>query len=450
MTSIKTCTPTHIFNDGELVMLGAYDRVTPTMNWVKFGKSEFLVDCGIADYYSDIPSEALNAETVLLTHAHNDHLSGLARLISDGKLKHILATPPTLEIALIQLKDGLRLNGVANSEIQKITRRFMEIKQPVVYGSKTVLDEVDTTCCFVEAGHILGSASIELCSKNSRIVISGDLGRPGSPILRDYNTSWSKDRTVDLVLLETTYGDREQETAPSDLADSLEKAILHALKDGGHILVPTFAIGRAQILLYLLNELVEAKRLPKLPVAIDTPMGISVTETYKKFEKLYDREYIKKLEQGDDPINFDNLFAVHKTKDSYRIADLKESFLILSGSGMCTGGRIINHLVSLLPKPETDLIFVGYQAPGTIGHDLQKIGENKAEQDNYHYVEIKGQRVEVRANITTLRGMSAHADRGELADWLSHISDIKTLALHHGEPDAQKSFANYILEKGIV
>ncbi len=246
--------------------------------------------------------------------------------------------------------------------------------------------------------------------------------------------------------MESTYGGRDQPAPATDLAQQLEGAIRRALRDGGQILVPTFAIGRAQVLLYLLNELVEAGRIPALPVAVDTPMGLAITDAYQRFRKLYDREALAKLERGDDPLNFDELYAVREAKFSQRLDEVTSPVLILAGSGMCTGGRILGHLKNLLPRPETDVIFVGYQAEDTPGARIQRIGEERARGQQAHTVPtvlLDGESVEVRAHITTLKGISAHADRAELLGWLGHIPGVKTAALHHGDRAAQEAFRIY-------
>ncbi len=426
-----------------ITLLGAVDQVTPTMTSVTMDGCSMLVDCGIRRFGDPLPDAALAARTLLLTHAHNDHVSGLGSLVPAGGLERIVATAPTLEIAKRQVKDGLRLNHGTDRDYHVFSKRFDEIAVKTTYGATVHLDST-VTARFVEAGHILGSASIELRSKKSRVIISGDLGRPGSPILKDFNTDWADDRPVDLVLMEATYGDREQPFVAADLTAQLEKSINHALKDGGHILVPSFAIGRTQVLLYLLNDLVESGRIPSVPVAVDTPMGLAITDTYKKFERLYDRDYMERLESGDDPIDFDNLFAVQKARDSYKLDDTKESMLIIAGSGMCTGGRILHHLIALLPKPETDVIFVGHQAKGTPGHQLQQLAAQDRTAAEPPTIVLDGETVPVRANIMTLKGISAHADRNELGHWFRAIPDVRSLALHHGARLAQESLRDFL------
>lgn len=444
---LVTCTQHHALPDGTLTLLGSVDGVTPTMTLVELAGTRLLVDVGTRRFGDPLPQEAIGVETLLLTHAHNDHMSGLERLVFEGRLQRIIATPPTLEIAKLQVKDGIKLARRDRADYDAFAKRFDALA--CATGYQTPVRCGECTVYLREAGHILGSASVELRSPRSRVVISGDLGRPGTPILRDFNTSWDAGQPVDLVLMETTYGDRDQPGQASDLLGRLESAVRHALRNGGHILVPTFAIGRAQVLLYLLNELVESGRLPDIPVAVDTPMGLTVTETYKRFRKLYDRESLAKLERGDDPIDFDDLYAVREGKHSRRLDELTQPVLILAGSGMCTGGRIVGHLKRLLPLAETDVLFVGYQADGTTGARLQRIGdaqkaaEERQEEGPVPTVWLDGESVEVRASITTLGGFSAHADRRELWSWLSSIPNVRSVALHHGERSAQEGFRAY-------
>src|SRR5690606_14242899 len=236
------------------------------------------------------------------------------------------------------------------------------------------------------------------------------------------------------------YGDREHGHTHADVERELERIIQRALQDGGHILIPAFAIGRTQTLLYHLNTLVEAGRIPSLPVAVDTPMGLKVTELYQHSRQLFDRTALDQISRGDDPLDFDNLFAVHRGRDSARLRDVQEPMLIIAGSGMCTGGRIVAHLRELLPLEETCVLFVGFQAKGTPGAAIQRARNGET-------VWLDGEDVPVRASIETLSGLSAHADRSELWRWLSAIPNVRTVGLHHGEADAQQQFAAWATTK---
>ncbi len=447
---IIPCEAEHALPDGRVRLLGAVKGVTPTMTLVETGGAKLLVDAGAPLRTRDwrLPQEALEVDAVLLTHAHADHVSGLPALLDAGFKKPIFATRATLDIAQILLADSIYLNGGRDKNIREFAEQFRRLQRPVRYNDSIhPVSNKEVSASFREAGHILGSASLEIISPESRAIISGDLGRPGSPILRDHNTVWSDDRPVDLVLLETTYGDHAQEHAPTDLESQLERAIKRALRDGGHILVPAFAIGRTQVLLYLLNNLVESGRIKNLPVAVDTPMGLRVTDTYSRFKKLYDRESVDKIADGDDPLEFEELYAVYRGRESRRLADIEQSMLIIAGSGMCTGGRIVGHLKELLPKPETNVVFVGHQAGGTPGRFIQEAAANGRAKSGTT-VRFDGEEIPLRAEVETLHGISAHADRDELAAWLGAIPNVKRVALHHGDELAQRAFAEWYAEQG--
>jgi metallo-beta-lactamase family protein len=240
--------------------------------------------------------------------------------------------------------------------------------------------------------------------------------------------------------MESTYGDRDHAKSPGDIQDDLEQIITRALRDGGHILIPAFSIGRTQTLLYYLNALVESGRIDNVPVAVDSPMGLNVTEVYAAHRHLFDADATALLRRGDDPLDFDGLYAVNRSRDSRRLREMEQPAIIIAGSGMCTGGRIVGHLLELLPLPETSVLFVGYQARGTPGRAIQEARRG----GRGGSVEIDGKRVAVRAEVQTISGLSAHADRGELAAWLSAISGVKDVALHHGERDGQRRLEEFL------
>ncbi len=446
---IRTCTRSHPLPDGRVLVLGATSSVTPSMTLVEMGGARLLVDCGAPRDGRGWrpPDDALTAEALLLTHAHGDHLSGLPALIEAGFRGPVFATPATVAIARYMLSDGLRLMGASNGEISTFARRLETLLRPIRYDEPFVpVTGRPVTAAFREAGHLLGSASVELRSPKSRVIVSGDLGRPDSPLLRDYCTNWEDDRPVDLVVLESTYGGRDHEVGSRDVRDRLEAAITRALLDGGHILVPSFALGRTQVLLHHLNALVESGRLEDLPVAVDTPLGLRITETYKRFGRLYDREALKRIAQGDDPLDFEDLYAVRRGRDSARLRDVEQPMLIIAGSGMCQGGRITDHLVELLPRPETAVLFVGHQAAGTRGRAILEAAARRDHGEDVS-VHIAGYDVPVRAAIERIPGISAHADRTELASWLAAIPDVQAVALCHGEPRAQRALADRLHEE---
>lgn len=437
---ITTCTTDHPLPDGEVRILSSARSVTPSLNLVRTGGAALLVDCGAPRDRRDWrpPREAIEAEALLVTHAHADHISGVPALFAEGFRGPIFTTPATLAIARYLLADGLRLQGASRGEIAHFAEEFGRRAKTIRYDEVfRPIEGRPIEVAFREAGHLLGSASVEITSPEARLICSGDLGRPSSPLLRDYNTEWRADRPVDLVVLESTYGDRDHEVTPADVRDRLEAAIHRALEDGGHILVPAFALGRTQVLLSMLNDLVESGRIRELPVAVDTPLGLKVTETFKRFRRLYDRDALAALARGDDPLDFEDLYAVRRSRDSARLRDLEQPMLIIAGSGMCQGGRITDHLIELLPKPETAVFFVGYQAEGTRGRAILDAAQGRGPD----VIEIAGRRVRIRAAIEQIPGISAHADRAELTSWLAAIPNVDQVALNHGEPRSQEALA---------
>jgi metallo-beta-lactamase family protein len=440
--SIAAMTASHPTRDGAVDFLGAVRTVTGAMTRVTLGGGSVLVDCGVAQGDEArrwrMPNEAHRVDAVVLTHGHNDHVGSLPDLLDGGYAGPIFGTPATLEIARLVLVDGLRLQGASDAAVETFLGRFRSLSRPVPY--RQTFAPIDKNgqvrARFHDAGHILGSASVELLSEKSRVIVSGDLGRPGSPILPDYNATWDPGPPIDVVVLECTYGNRNHRHGWRDVESELARVLIRAVADRGHILVPAFAIGRTQALLYHLNNLVESGRLPNLPVAVDAPLGLRITELYQRSRHLYDHEATAKLAAGDDPLDFAGLYAVRRASDSIRLRDVKEPMLIIAGSGMCTGGRIIGHLQELLPRPETLVLFVGYQAPGTPGHQIQNARRGDT-------IFLGNQPVTTLASRETIEGLSAHADRQELLRWVRSLPEIRRLALHHGDPTSQESFRDW-------
>jgi metallo-beta-lactamase family protein len=443
---ITAATSSHPLGRCEVTLLGAAESVTGAMTLVAGHGGRILVDCGVAQGDEArtwrFPDALADVTAVVLTHGHNDHVGSLPTLLESGFRGPIFGTAATLDIADLVLSDGLRLARVPDPDIAGFRRRFRDQARAVEYGETFRAGGADFDLRLAEAGHILGSASVELVGPGARIIVSGDLGRPGTPLLRDYHRAFPPGQPVDLVVLESTYGDREHTDRPDQIADRLETIVRRALADGGHILVPAFAIGRTQTLLYHLNALVEAGRLPDVTVAVDSPLGLRVTELHARARRLYDGEARARLARGDDPLSFQGLYAVNRAADSERLRGVGEPVLIIAGSGMCTGGRIVGHLKELLPDPRTCVLFVGYQARGTPGRAIIEAAKDGGS------VRLEEVTVPVRAQVEVLSGLSAHADRRELAEWLFAIPEVARVALHHGEVEVQRRFAEWLARGG--
>ncbi len=441
MPDILACTAEHPLADGEVRLLGAIDCVTGAMTRVELGGKRLLVDCGIGQgreaHNWVFPEEARDVDAVVLTHGHHDHIGSLPHLLDGGFEKPILGTQATLDIARISLEDSLSMQRATFRETKGLLAAFDKWAQPVPYDR--TFFELGLQLTFREAGHILGSASIDVVSTKSRVILSGDLGRPHSPLLRDAFTGWSTDRAVDVVVMESTYGERDHEHSHDDIKQKLLEVVQQTAARKGKVYIPAFAIGRTQVILYFLNELVESGQLQRVPVALDTPMGLLVTQTYSKFQQLYDEPSLHKLAQGDAPLDFNDLYASRRGADSAKLRDTPGPMIVIAGSGMLTGGRIVGHLVDGgLSDERNTLLFAGHQSSGTPGRRIQdaaKLGKP---------VWLDGQEVPVRARIDTLRGLSAHADRTELKAWLGAIPQVKRVALHHGEVNAQRALVSFL------
>jgi metallo-beta-lactamase family protein len=441
MPELAACTAVHPLPDGEVRLLGAVNCVTGAMTRVELSGKRLLVDCGVTQGREarnwTFPDAARDVDAVLLTHGHLDHIGALPHLLDGGFDKPILGTQATLAIARISMEDTLSMQRASFRETKSLLEAFERLARPVPYDQP--FTEFGFQLTFREAGHILGSASIDLAGRQSRVIVSGDLGRPGTPLLRDAFTAWPSDRPVDVVVMESTYGERDHQHGHDDIAAKLLAVVTQTGARKGKVFIPAFAIGRTQVVLHFLNDLVESGKLPRVPVAVDTPMGLLVTETYSKFKQLYDAETLRKLARGDAPLDFEGLYASRRGGDSARLRDVEGPMIIIAGAGMLTGGRIVNHLVDGgLADERNTLLFAGHQGVGTPGRRIQdaaKLGKS---------VWLDGQEVPVRARIDTLHGLSAHADRTELKAWLQAIPQVKRVALHHGEETAQRALVTFL------
>ncbi len=450
--------------DISLSFMGAARGVTGSRYLVEANNVKFLVDCGL---FQEREFQRRNwepfrvapdkLEAVLLTHAHLDHCGLLPKLVNEGFRGRIICTPATAEIAEIILLDSAKIQEEDAAYKKKRHIRegrkgpYPEIPlytvadaestlplfKPVEYNETVSLGEgIEAT--FHDAGHVLGSAMIRLLisqgEEKRSISFSGDVGRWDRPLLQDPSLF----RKTDYIVVESTYGDRIHEGA-KEISHELEEIVNSAFKAGGNIVVPSFALQRTQEILYYLNLLRLDNRIPELAVYLDSPMAVKITRIFQQFTGLFDREMKDLLRQRNSPFDFPGLRMVESVAESKSLNEIKGTVMIIAGSGMCTGGRIKHHLVTNISRPESTLLFVGYQAAGTLGRQIV---------DGAASVRIYGQPRPVKAHIARIQGFSAHADRNELLRWFSKLSvSPRHIFITHGEAGAADRFRELLTDK---
>jgi metallo-beta-lactamase family protein len=441
-----------------LTFLGAARGVTGSCYHLDVDGEGLLIDCGTfqgdrdADRRNrqplDLDGASLHA--LVLTHGHLDHVGRSPLLARTGFTGRVLGHAATLDIARIILEDSAKIARhdfrnepppYTEDHVEEIVAGMLPIRGG--YGHPHRVGPFTIT--LFDAGHILGSSSVrvswsEASGRSRAILFSGDLGVVGAPILADPFTAWDATRdAVDYVVTESTYGDRLHGPR-SQVREQLQRVIERALRDGGKVLIPAFSIGRTQEILYELNTMVEAGQLGGIPVVIDGPLGLSATKIYGRHTDCYDEAAMALLRRGDHPLEFDSLHQAGDPRASRMAVNLDGPAIIIAGSGMCQGGRIRHHLARHLPDPRTDVLLVGYQAGGTLGRELQ---EGRDE------VFLDGQQIPVRAQITTIHGLSAHADRDGLADWFSHVPRRAAGAVFvtHGEEAQSRAYAERLQQE---
>ena len=376
---------------------------------------------------------------VLLTHAHIDHIGDLPRLLGEGFEGEILATHPTRALLRPMLKDALSFSPMGEKEVERLEEAIDRLSWGFEYGEENELKH-GIRFSFHQAGHIPGSAFIHVHGDNPpwSIVFSGDLGARNTPLLPDPEPP----PACDLLVLEATYGDRLHESREHRL-ERLGKILGGALADGGKVFIPAFALGRTQELLYELDRLVtdpafrrtmpQLERLRRIPVVVDSPLGLELTRMTSSLSAYRDREARTLMQRGDHPLDFEGLYACGSHRDHLRLIERPGPAVIIAGSGMCTGGRIVDHLKAGLEDPKNDLLFVGYQAEGTRGRAIQQYA---AKPDGY--VMLDGERCRIRARVHVLSGYSAHADQRELLEWVRAMPvKPRRIMLVHGEAAAR-------------
>jgi metallo-beta-lactamase family protein len=450
----------------KLTFLGAARNVTGSCYLLERQDIRVLIDCGLYQErkyqernWQPFPFAPRSIDAVFLTHAHLDHCGLLPKLIRDGYKGKIYCTQATAEIAEIILVDAAHLqeeDAIFKRERHKREGRrgpHPEIPLYTVEDAEAVKPHFSTieylSCvginsnvegCYYEAGHVLGAAvisiNIQQDGQNHRVIFSGDIGEPHRPIINDP----AMFDEAEYIVIEATYGDRtHEEHENTDIQKQLRDCINRTVSAGGNIIIPSFALERSQELLYHLNELFLRKEIPSLPVFLDSPMAIRITEVFKHHAELFDKEMMQRLRQGNSCFSFENLRIVESEEESRAINNVKESCIIVAGSGMVAGGRIKHHIVNNIARSESTILFVGYQAEGTPGRILL---------DGAQEIRLLGQIYPVKAHIEQIEGFSAHADRDGLLAWLADIRvPPRCVFVTHGEEKTAASFAKVLNER---
>jgi metallo-beta-lactamase family protein len=449
----------------KIKFLGATHQVTGSSYLLETAEMKILVDCGLfqeRDYtyrnWEAFPVPPNQIQYILLTHVHQDHSGLIPKLVKEGFHGEILLTPASKELFPIVILDSARIQQEDAAykkkrhdkegrkgpypEIPLYTTQDAEkcfpLLKAVPYEEFIPLND-QVKVCFHDAGHILGSAMIEVIFQDKNgpqnIIFSGDIGQWDKPLLNNPSV-FDK---ADYVVMESTYGDRDHDS-PQNINDKLSTVINEAVQAGGNVIIPTFAIERAQELIYYFSSLARAKRIPYIVTFLDSPMAVEVTRVFEQSKKYFDKETLELFKNGQSPFDFPGLKLVESVEGSKAINLIKGSTIIMAGSGMISGGRIKHHLVREITRKESTLLFVGYQAVGTLGRQIL---------DGSSPVRILGQVYPVQIKIENIEGLSAHAGMSDLHRWLNNFKfPPKHVFLTHGEEGSMLSLENYLHSKG--
>jgi metallo-beta-lactamase family protein len=444
--------------------LGAAQEVTGSMHLLETPGGKLLVDCGLFQgrreesrrRNTELPREAVAADAVLLTHAHIDHSGSLPTLVKRGFRGTIWATPATRDLCSYLLRDSARIQ---EGDAEYLNRKNAD--DPSWTPIHPLYDEGDAdralgrfrdaaygapfeplpgvTARFLDAGHILGSAQIVLDIKtaagSTRVVLSGDLGRRGLPILRDP----ADPGHADWLFMESTYGNRAH--APiGEMHDKLAKVVNETVAQKGKVIVPAFAVGRTQELVYALHYLYSKKRIPEVPIFVDSPLSVNVTDVFKCHPDCYDDETRAFLDTVGDPFTFSTLRYIESREQSMRLNDMAGPFIVISSSGMCEAGRVLHHLKNGVDDPRNTVLIVGFQAQHTLGRRLV---------ERRPRVRILGVERELHARVVVMNALSAHGDRDDLLEYAGKVKPRRGVFLIHGEPDQQGPLVDTLRGRGV-
>lgn len=445
----------------KLHFLGANRQVTGSRYLLEAGGHEILIDCGMfqerefqARNWEPSPIPPGNIDAMLLTHAHLDHCGLIPRFVREGFRGPIYCTPPTVPLSAIILQDSAEIQ--VEDLAYKVKRHARE-GRPGKHPNEPLYTVADVERClsqfhavryrqtvpiteslsvtFHDAGQIIGSAMLELLvSENGhpqRVLFSGDIGQQNKPLIRDPTMFTA----ADFVVMESTYGDRDHEAA-GDVETQLADVVQKTVQRGGNVVIPTFAVERAQELIYHISRLFHQNRIPSLPVFLDSPMSVDVTQVFRRFDDHFDAETWALIQAHASPLSFPELTFAHSADESKAINRVRQPCIIMASSGMCNAGRIKHHLRANISRPESTILFVGYQGQGTLGRQIL---------DGQRDVRIHGEMFRVKAQIAQIYGFSGHADRSMLLKWIGNLrTPPKRIFLTHGEAAAAESLASQI------
>lgn len=447
-----------------LHFLGANRQVTGSRYCVEAAGARVMVDCGLfqerefaSRNWDPSPIAASGIDALLLTHAHLDHVGLIPKLVREGFRGTIYGTRATGRLAELILRDSAKIQ-VEDAAYKR--RRHQKEGRTGPHPEEPLYDENDVeralplfqwqpyekafevrpgiTATFREAGHILGSAYVVMDlvegDVKRKLVFSGDVGQRDKPLIRDPHPL----EEADYLVLESTYGDREHIDG-GDIREQLRDIVNQTVAKGGKLLIPTFAVERAQELMYYLSDLAHANLIPDIPIYLDSPMAVDVTAAFIEFRDCLDQETWDRIRRGATPLRFPGLRMANTSEESRAINRVRGSCIIMATSGMCTGGRIKHHLRQHIADPSTTVLFVGYQAHGTLGRQIL---------ERQSPVRIHGRQYQVRADVAQLYGFSGHADRAGLLDWVKNIAaPPRQVFLTHSEEDAAQALAQTLTDQ---
>ena len=445
----------------QIQFLGAARQVTGSQYYLKTGGAKILIDCGMFQEHDFLERNwsapafrASDLDAVLLTHAHIDHCGLLPKLVEQGFRGPIFATSASVDLVSLVLRDSAaiqREDAKFKRKRHRKERRRGKFPERPLYTLRDVEQTIQrlepvpyelavpitrhVSVAFHDAGHILGSAMLEVVSQEKegsrRLVFSGDMGQAGKPFVRDP----AQLTRADYIVVESTYGDRTHDN-PDAIERQLSEVINRTVENGGKVIIPIFAIERAQELLYYLGRLVRSKGIPSLPVYLDSPMAASVNEIFRRHRDCLAPQGQEQIESEDMLLAFRGMVTVQSVEQSKAINHKEGPAVILAANGMCTAGRIKHHLAQYIDRPECTILFVGYQAQGTLGRQIL---------DGNKEVRLHGRSRLVRARIERIAGFSGHADRAALLAWLGHfVRPPKRLFVTHGEVESSLAMAEEI------